>query len=135
MDEYNIKEFLKNIRLNETRMSFIMGLVVLFGSFVFLSRYVGAWRNRGAQLVVTPSPIAEVVLTSLPKSGEEVTLPTKYQVQKGDSTWTIAEAFYGSGFNYVDIEQANGLKKEQQLNNAQILIIPQAEKRTPEPTK
>jgi len=129
MNEYRIKDFLKSIRLNETRMSFIMGLVVLFSAFVFLSRYVKTWRARGGQLVVTPTPIAEVVLTTLPAQPEEITLPAKYRVQKGDSTWSIAEAFYGSGFNYVDVEQANGLEKEQQLSNAQILIIPKVNKR------
>lgn len=51
-------------------------------------------------------------------------LPVKYTVQPGDSTWKIAEAFYGSGFNYVDIEQENSLAADQELDSGMELIIP-----------
>ena len=54
-------------------------------------------------------------------------LPTVYVVQKGDSTWGVAKAFYGSGYNYVDIEKENNLKHNQYLEVGMKLTVPKVE--------
>ena len=54
-------------------------------------------------------------------------LPTVYVVQKGDSTWGVAKAFYESGYNYVDIEKENNLKHNQYLEVGMKLTVPKVE--------
>lgn len=46
-----------------------------------------------------------------------------YTVVKGDSTWKVAQKFYGSGYKYVEIEKANKLKHNQHLRIGQVLVL------------
>ncbi|MFZ5376836.1 MAG: LysM peptidoglycan-binding domain-containing protein [Patescibacteria group bacterium] len=57
--------------------------------------------------------------------GQLVSGEQKYQVKAGDSTWKIAERFYGRGDYYPLIEKANNLKHNQWLEIGQSLTIPQ----------
>lgn len=41
------------------------------------------------------------------KTTKKVTLPRKYTVQSGDSLWTIAQAYYGSSYEWKRIYNAN----------------------------
>lgn len=54
-------------------------------------------------------------------------LPTTYKVQKGDHLWKIAEQYYTSGYNWVDIAKANNLKDANAIVVDQELIIPNVE--------
>lgn len=49
-----------------------------------------------------------------------------YIVQKGDSPWSIAERFTGSGKNYTQIMEASGLKPDATIYAGQTLRIPQS---------
>ena len=51
-------------------------------------------------------------------------LPTEYTVEKGDYLWVIAEKFYGSGYNWVDIAQENQLKNPDIVDIGQKITIP-----------
>lgn len=118
-----------------------------FGFGLFLALFVGVivlvallWpRNTFVPPVLEePTPSPEIV-TQLPSSiewtevdGELVPsgLPVTYEVQPGDSSWKIAQAFYGSGYNYVDIEAANDLPHNSHLEIGQILEIPETAVKT-----
>ena len=58
-------------------------------------------------------------------------LPTTYKVVKGDHLWAIAEKFYGSGYNWVDIAKENKLKNANKLLIGQELTIPKAAVKQP----
>jgi LysM repeat protein len=120
----------------ETIISIILGaiVVIVIGSLAFRYLHQGGNVDQDAQLtedVLEPS-IVEVeelpseVITEETAEGEQVptNLPARYTVKPGDSTWAIAQAFYGSGFNYIDIESANNLEPEQELAAGMELIIP-----------
>ena len=47
-----------------------------------------------------------------------------YTVKLNDDLWRIAEKMYGSGFNAIDIAQANKLAEPYTLIENQILVIP-----------
>jgi nucleoid-associated protein YgaU len=68
--------------------------------------------------------------TSTEQKAEEVkeagTLPAKYTVAVGDTLWSIAEKYYKSGYNWVDIQKANGLTDPNLIENGQTLTIPDA---------
>ncbi len=54
-----------------------------------------------------------------------------YTVQPGDDLWSVAQKFYGSGFNAYDIAKANKLEEPYTLSDNQILIIPSAAAKQP----
>lgn len=53
-------------------------------------------------------------------------LPTKYVVKAGDTLWSIAENYYKSGYNWVDVAKANSLADANLIDVGQTLIIPAA---------
>lgn len=83
-----------------------------------------------AKPIASPAPRA-LTKGGLPIEGTLDDLPAKtsqkggtYTVQKGDSTWKVAQKFYGNGYQYVEIEKANKLKHNQYLEIGQVLVIP-----------
>ncbi|MCJ7805108.1 LysM peptidoglycan-binding domain-containing protein [Patescibacteria group bacterium] len=68
--------------------------------------------------------------TSLPflsKQGTEQTEQTgakTHTVVQGENLWQIAEQYYGSGYNWVDIANANNIADANQIEVGQKLNIP-----------
>ncbi len=65
--------------------------------------------------------------STLPPIETEITgnpLPTTYSVSNGDTLWSISEKYYGTGYNWVDIKDANNLKNADEINEGQELTIP-----------
>lgn len=127
----------------ETIISIILGaiVVIVIGALAF--RY---FRNSGSSDLPSPTPEltneqlvqveelpqGDIETEETPEGNVPSNLPVQYTVKAGDSTWAIAEAFYGSGFNYVDIEAANNLTADQGLVAGQQLTIPRVPVRTAE---
>lgn len=131
MKTTQIKQILKFLKLNG---SFVASLGLGFFLVIFLAGAIFS-RTFFQKNDASDSPTLETpqVVSTLPTEVELVNqdgqvvpngLPVKYLVQSGDSSWKIAEAFYGCGQNYVDIEVANGLDAEQLLEVDQELLIP-----------
>lgn len=80
-----------------------------------------------AQTTVTPS------LAQGKQAPKQTVKPSKseYVVKAGDNLWIIAEATYGSGYNFVDIASANKLVDANTIDIGQKLILPGVEKKTP----
>jgi nucleoid-associated protein YgaU len=112
-----ITERLKN---SEQTISFILGILVVLvvGSLIF--RY---FSQRSEMTQVGEVPSSEQTASDEALAGETA-LPYKYTVQTGDHLWAIAEKYYGSGYNWTDIAQANELVNPNGLAVGQELIIP-----------
>jgi len=54
-----------------------------------------------------------------------------YTVAAGETLWSIAEKTIGSGYNWVDIRDANKLTNADQVEVGQTLAIPSVAKREP----
>lgn len=124
----------------ENTISMVFGAIVIGIILLLAVSFWRDWQNSRAenagesqsqeeeqQLVdVQELPDPASVMTEADDSGNQVpvNLPARYTVKSGDSTWKVAMAFYGSGFNYVDIEAANGLQPDSDLNVGQQLTIP-----------
>jgi nucleoid-associated protein YgaU len=131
METTQLKQFLKRLRLNPY---FSLGIVLAIFVSLVAALTVLFSRTTTELTFATPTPTPESnVLTQLPETVELVEtngqwlpsgLTVTYIVQPGDSSWKIAEAFYGSGFNYVDIEEANQLPHNSTLTINQQLLIP-----------
>lgn len=62
-------------------------------------------------------------------AGLPVALPTTHTVKQDESLWTIAEYYYKSGYNWVDIDAANALEDANYIVPDEKLIIPDVKPR------
>lgn len=51
-------------------------------------------------------------------------LPAEHSVTAGETLWSIAEKYYKSGYNWVDIQKANTLQNADRIEVDQKLTIP-----------
>lgn len=68
--------------------------------------------------VIVPEPIES---TSLELTTFEA---GTYEVQKGDTLWSIARRIYGDGQRWKDLAEANGITNPKMLRVGQSLIVP-----------
>lgn len=122
-----VKKILKQIKSAESSISMILGIVVVVIVGIILFNYFRGY-----------SSVSQVGLEGEEESqtqealeGERLSLPTKYIVAEGDCLWKISEKFYQSGYNWVDIRDANTLTNPNQLAEGQELVIPKVEARQP----
>lgn len=107
----NLKKLLKTIKLNESSISMVLGILVIaiVGSLVI--RYLKADRGTIPQeLLNQPNSIESTVKT--------------HKIQKGESLWMIAENYYGDGFKWVDIATENKIANASIIEVDQELVIP-----------
>jgi nucleoid-associated protein YgaU len=75
-------------------------------------------------------PTEEITKTAEQTTTESAVMksfPTSYIVKAGDTLWTIAETFYKSGYNWVDIQKANSITNPNDISVGQTLTIPKAD--------
>jgi len=116
-----LKKILKNFKLSESTISMVLGalVVIVVGGLV-----INYFRNTNR--VTQSNPV------SVQPEGIAVSeLPTTYKVVGGDNLWKIAQKYYDSGYNWVDIAQENKLVNSNVLSIDQELIIPKVEVRQP----
>jgi len=118
--EEKLKNLLKALKVNETTISTIMGGVVVLIVAVLMFNYFKSINQEGEGVITEPAKIIEVTEGEKPDH-----LPDTYKVEKGDHLWSIAEKFYKSGYNFVDIAKANSLTNPSYIEVGQELIIPQ----------
>jgi len=129
--EAKVKQLLKTIKLNESMLSVIFGMitVVLIGILVF-RMYQGNKPEITSDADTTSVPQATEtvgeVAVEVKETGEKfvVDQPETYTVQAGDHLWMIAEQVYGSGYNWVDIAKENELVNPSVVTSGQTLRLP-----------
>ena len=57
----------------------------------------------------------------------KVTLPTKYTVNRGDHLWNISTRFYGTGYNWTVLANANRLVNPDVIHAGNVLTIPKTQ--------
>ena len=130
--ENTVKSILKWLKEHEQTVSMVLGALVI----VVLGYYL---LNRAN----SPTPPAITDEAPATESEEQVTfkqtddgivpenLPEKYTVKAGDYLWAIAEKYYGSGFNWVDIASSNELANANVLVEGTELQLPEVRVRVP----
>ncbi len=120
----NLKKILKKIKMAESSISTFFGfMVVLIVGVLIFKYFQGAGKTN---LPVVNNNIANEV--EQPQAnlaeGEKI-----HEIQEGESLWVIAEKYYGSGYNWVDIAKVNNLANPNLLAKGVKLIIPAVEKK------
>ena len=111
------QSFLSQIKWGESYTSLFLGAVVVVVAFVLVFSFI---KSKG-NLKQTSSTSTSTVTNQ--KEVQNVT-PKTYTVVKGDYLWTIAEKIYGSGYNWVDLANANKLENPGVLYTGTKLIVP-----------
>lgn len=111
----DLKSVLKALKLNESTISMLLGTIVIVAVGVLLVNY---FREKG---ITIPGQRTE----------ETETLEKTHTVAQGETLWAIAEKYYGSGYNWVDIAKENNLANADVIEVGQSLTIPDVEPLTP----
>jgi len=145
MDD-QLKKMLKQLKENESTLSMLLGGLVVIIVAILLFNY---FKSPNPQPEVSDNgeatTSAEYTLDLEENSeGETVPsgLPREHTVAKGDHLWAIAEKYYGSGYNWVDIAAENNITNGNMLAEGTTLRIPKVavkqvtqEVKAAEPTK
>lgn len=94
----NNQKFYDELKLSESYVSLILGAAVVMGIFVIFFAYVHESRNAVATEKVLHDSISP---TPASVKGKE------YVMQENESLWDLAVRFYGDGFAYPKIVEAN----------------------------
>jgi nucleoid-associated protein YgaU len=110
----NLKSTLKSLKLNESTISLILGVIVIVVVGVLVINYF-----RGQEEGQTIPPIGT----------EEIKLPTTHVVAEGEDLWSISEIYYQTGYNWIDISKENDIINPNELEVGRELSIPDVEPR------
>ncbi len=127
--EDKLKQLLKTIKLNENMLSMLFGVVtvILIGLLVFrMYRANKPEIPQEAQQTTAPSEKVGEVAVEVKEDGQKfpAELPETTTVEAGQHLWAIAEKYYGSGYNWVDIAKENGLANPGVISAGQELKLP-----------
>ncbi len=142
----NLKEYLKYLKLHESTVSGILGVIVVLFSGILLARYLTKHdtikpaslnlgnvtpnlteaypEEKSNNTFVSPTPTTKVNLNNIENTSSTSTEAETYTVAKGDTLWQIAEVKYRSGYNWKDIADANKLSDPGKIEVGQKLFIP-----------
>jgi nucleoid-associated protein YgaU len=110
----NLKKILKAIKLNESSISFVLGLIVVLIVGSLIINYLKSDRSN------IPDELLSGV-NSIESANKT------HKVEKGENLWNIAVSYYGDGFKWVDIATENKLANASEIEVGQELIIPDIE--------
>jgi nucleoid-associated protein YgaU len=113
--------FLSQIKWGESYTSLFLGAAVVVVAFVLIFSFFKSINLMKKQTTSTSTVVTKEVKNVMPKT---------YVVKSGDYLWSIAEKVYGSGYNWVDIANANKLQNPSVLFAGKELVIPNVEPRT-----
>lgn len=111
----DLKNILKTIKLNEGTISMILGGLVIVVVGILVINYFRSIQGNLSSGSKTTS------------SSATTSLPQEHTVAVGEILWKIAEKYYGSGYNWVDIAKENKLTDANKILVGQKLTIPKAE--------
>lgn len=109
----DLKSFLKSIKLNESTISMILGAIVIVVVGLLVINY---FRDLDTGSTIPPIGTEDFE--------ESTTLPSSYTVARGEDLWKIADNFYGTGYNWVDIASENDISDPNAIEEGQSLTIP-----------
>lgn len=110
------KTIQQRLESSDSYISLVLGLAVLFVVGILVFNYT----RKGS---VTPATNTQ---TETQNQNAGTPNSDKYTVKEGDTLWSIAEARYKSGYNWVTIQGANNLEQPGMIEVGQVLVLPSA---------
>ncbi len=109
-----LKTVLKIIKLNESTISMVLGVIVVIISGGLIIKFVKQDKGSIPQELLNGSNSIE--------STSKI-----HKVAKGENLWNIAVKYYGDGFKWVDIATENKIENASVIEMGQDLVIPNVE--------
>lgn len=119
-----LKTLVKIIKSAESTISVILGILVVVVVGILLFKY---FRNYALTSRESREKEENIEFPEEVEGEEEkplMTVPAKYMVVTGDSLWKISEKYYGSGYNWVDIQKENKIIQPDKILIGHELTIP-----------
>ncbi len=107
------KNLRKKFNSTDSFVSLALGLAVVLVIGLTIINYV---KNKSQDAASTAKEEAAAM----------VALPTTHTVAAGETLWSISEKYFKSGYNWVDIKNANTLTNPDYVEAGQTLTIPNA---------
>jgi nucleoid-associated protein YgaU len=108
--KFNLKKFLKTLKLNESTISMVLGAIVIVVTGILIVSY---FKEKNSSGVISDK--GEISENEFGKN---------HTVIKGESLWSIAEEETGSGYNWTVIANENNLTNPGVITEGQMLAIP-----------
>ena len=115
---FDLKSFLKALKLNENNISILLGALVIVVVGILVVNY---FKDKKGTTIPAISTTQNEVGGS-------------HTVKLGETLWSIAEDNYGSGYNWVDIKSENKLASDS-IDVDQKISIPDVPTRKPTATQ
>lgn len=118
----DIKHFFSQFSLSESYVSLVLGVIVVMLASILLLAFLKNKNSAGKSL-------QEISSDKIEQAREEakVTQSESYTVAYGETLWSIAEKIYKSGYNWVDIANANNLENPGAIEAGEKLTLPKVE--------
>ncbi len=110
----DLKSLLKTLKLNESVISMTLGALVIVVVGVLVVNY---FRGQEGGRLPALSEINE----------SQTTEDSTHTVAEGESLWGIAEQYYGDGYSWTRIAEANDLDNANTIEVGQVLEIPEVQ--------
>jgi len=125
--EVDVKKILKKIKSWEKTISVFLGIAVILVAGALIFDFFRSQGSNSSTPEISPSLEEEIL-----PSRESASLPAIYKVKEGDNLWKIAEKYYHSGYNWVDIAKENNLRNPDLLLVGREIKIPDVPVRYPQ---
>ena len=119
----DLKQLLKNLKLNESTVSVLLGgIVIILVAVLFISQTRQLSDENKIELGATIPEVSNDI--EAPSTEEIEDNEDTFIVAQGDTFWSIAEQEYGSGFEWVKIAQANPDINPLTISEGDVLKLP-----------
>src|SRR4030042_2462343 len=128
--EETLKSWLKQLKIHESTISMALGALVVVVVGTMLYQYFNKTEEVTEGEISQEASQYTLELSKDPEGNYVPTgLPITHEVKKGDHLWSISTTYYGNGYNWVDIAQANSITNPGLIEEGQKLVIPKVELR------
>lgn len=129
--EDKLKNWLKQLKLQESTISMLLGALVIVVVGVLLYNYFKTAEEPSGEIANGESTEEYVLDIDEKVDGKFIPqgLPLSHKVSSGDHLWKISEKYYGNGYNWVDIALENKINNPEIIVTGQELTIPKVELR------
>ncbi len=124
------KKIVDKVKSMEQVISMVMGILVVLAIGGLAYRYFQTDELPIPSSVKNQEEVENGDEEAIEVESEETGLPATHTVSQSENLWQIAEKYYLSGYNWVDIAEANDLVNPNLLVVGQELVIPDAERMT-----